>query len=38
MVELAAVLPRLPLASADQGAQNGVVETYPLELPLAKVR
>jgi hypothetical protein len=29
---------RLPLASADGDAQNGVVETYPLEVPAAKVR
>jgi len=26
------------LASADCGADNAVVETYPLELPAAKVR
>ena len=38
MVELAARFPRLPLARADHGAQNGVVETYPLELPAANLR
>jgi hypothetical protein len=30
--------PRLCVASADRGDQTGVVETYPLELQLAKVR
>jgi len=35
---LAAVFPRLPLASAGGDAQNAVVETYPLEPAPAKVR
>jgi hypothetical protein len=30
--------PRSPLASADRDAESGVVETYPLELPAAKLR
>jgi hypothetical protein len=30
--------PRFRFASADCGAQNGVVETYPLEFVTAKVR
>jgi hypothetical protein len=38
MAELAASFPRLALASADRRAQNGVVETYPLELHVSKVR
>jgi len=38
MGAVAAVFPPLRLASADGAAQNTVVETYPLELPPAKVR
>jgi hypothetical protein len=30
--------PRSPLASADRDAESDVVETYPLELPTAKLR
>jgi hypothetical protein len=30
--------PRFQLASADVDAQNGAVETYPLEVDAAKVR
>jgi hypothetical protein len=37
-VELAAVFPRLLLASGDHAASDTVVETYPLELPPTNLR